>query len=72
MYYDFRVGVPYLADYKEIFNSDKGEYGGTNEVIDETLVAEKQEYNNQKYSIKIKVPPMATIIFNITKFNDNY
>ncbi|MBU3090358.1 1,4-alpha-glucan branching protein GlgB [Clostridium gasigenes] len=69
VYYDFRVGVPYMADYKEIFNSDKVEYGGSNQVMDETLVAEKNGYHNQKYSIKIKVPPMATIVLNISKFN---
>ena len=71
VYYDFRLGVPYKADYKEIFNSDSFEYGGSNQVMDETLVAENYEYNNRKYSVKIKVPPMATLVLNIIKFNED-
>ena len=71
VYYDFRIGVPYKADYKEIFNSDRLEYGGSNQVMDETLVAENYAYNNQRYSVKIKIPPMATLVLNITKFNED-
>ena len=71
VYYDFRVGVPYMADYKEIFNSDRNEYGGSNQVMDETLVAEKYGYHNQKYSVKIKVPPMAAVVLSISKFNED-
>lgn len=72
VYYDFRIGVPYLADYKEIFNTDSCEYGGSGQVMSETLVAEKIPYHKQQYSVKIKVPPMGAVVLAVEKFNDIY
>ena len=69
VYYDFKIGVPYLADYKEVFNSDDKEYGGSGQIMDQILVAEDKEYNNMPYCIKIKVPPMGASILGIDKFN---
>ena len=63
--YDFRVGVPYLKEYVEVFNTDAIEFGGSGQVMTETLVAEKIEMNNKPYSIKIKVPPMAATVIAI-------
>ncbi|MGL5354397.1 MAG: alpha amylase C-terminal domain-containing protein, partial [Clostridium sp.] len=73
-YYDFRIGVPYLADYIEIFNSDDSKYGGSGQIVEGILVAEKQGYHNQKYSVKVKVPPMGVLVLSISKFNkeDNH
>lgn len=70
VYYDFRIGVPYLADYKEIFNTDKKEYGGSGQVMEDILVAEEKGYHNMPYSIKIKVPPMGVSVLGIDKFNE--
>ena len=63
--YDFRVGVPYLGEYKECFNSDRLEFGGSGQVIDDVILAEEIPCNYQPYSIKIKVPPMAAIVFKL-------
>ena len=70
VYYDYRIGVPYLADYNELLNTDDKEFGGSGQVMGETLVSEIKPYHNQPYSIKIKVPPMATVILRISKLND--
>ena len=63
--YDFRVGVPLLAEYIEDFNTDSEIYGGSGQVMTDKLVAEEIAWNNQPYSIKIKVPPMAAIILKV-------
>ncbi len=69
VYYDFKIGVPYLANYREVFNSDSEEYGGSGQVMGEVLVAEEREYNNMPHSIKVKVPPMGVSILGIDRFN---
>ena len=63
--YDFRIGVPYLAEYVEDFNTDSEIYGGSGQVMAEKLLAEDVPCNNQPYSIKVKVPPMAAIILRV-------
>lgn len=35
------------------------------QVIDDVLLAEEIPYNNQPYSVKIKVPPMAAIVLKV-------
>ena len=67
VYYDYRIGVPLYAEYEEALNSDSEMYGGSGQIIDEILKAEKQPFHGQDYSIKIKVPPMATLVLKIKK-----
>lgn len=63
--YDFRIGVPKLGEYVEDFNTDNEIYGGSGQVIGDVLLAEEIPHNNQPYSVKIKVPPMAAIILKV-------
>ncbi|MGG7215358.1 1,4-alpha-glucan branching protein GlgB [Clostridium nigeriense] len=70
VYYDFKVGVPYNANYQEIFNTDSNLFGGSNLLNEELVVSEEIKYHKKPYSISIKVPPMATSIFKISKIND--
>lgn len=65
VYYDFNIGVPYLGDYEEIFNSDSEEFGGSNQIMDETLFSKEEPCHNQRYSLSIKVPPMAITILKV-------
>ncbi|MDB1956946.1 1,4-alpha-glucan branching protein GlgB [Clostridium tertium] len=67
VYHDFRIGVPYNAEYSEIFNSDKREFGGSNQLNEDVILSEKIEYHNKPYSIALKVPPMAVSILSIKK-----
>ncbi|MBM6839540.1 alpha amylase C-terminal domain-containing protein, partial [Clostridium saudiense] len=47
------------------FNTDRLEFGGSGQVMNDALIAEEIEMNNRPYSIKIKVPPMAATVLSI-------
>lgn len=66
VYYDFRLGVPFNGIYKEIFNSDSSEYGGSNQLNEEEIRSEELVYHNKAYSVKVKVPPMAVSVLAIS------
>ncbi|NLZ47179.1 MAG: 1,4-alpha-glucan branching protein GlgB [Clostridiales bacterium] len=61
VYYDYKIGVPELTEYKEIFNSDDYKYGGSGQVVEDVLQAFDEEWKGQPYHIKTKVPPLAFV-----------
>jgi 1,4-alpha-glucan branching enzyme len=62
-YEDFRLGVPAQGTYREVLNSDKKAYGGTDHHLNPKAVkAEKKEWNGRDYSISIKLPPLGIAI----------
>jgi 1,4-alpha-glucan branching enzyme len=61
-YFDYRIGIPSLGIYEEIFNSDAVEYGGSGQLNDHEMKAEKIGYHNQPYSATITVPPLGVTI----------
>ncbi|CAA7602785.1 1,4-alpha-glucan branching enzyme [Acididesulfobacillus acetoxydans] len=61
-YPDFRIGVPERKVYSEIFNSDREAFGGLNITNPAPLVAERVPWQGQAYSLRIKLPPLATVI----------
>lgn len=67
VYYDFNIGVPSLCKYEEAFNTDNLEFGGSDQIIREVLLAEDIPWHNQPYSLKIKVPPMAVLVLRKIK-----
>lgn len=69
VYYDYQIGVPFFGIYEEVFNSDDSKYGGSGQIMGEMLVSEKTQFHNQPYSLKVKVPPMATLILKVNEIN---
>ncbi len=63
VYDDYRIGVPYNCSYTELFNSDWQEFGGSGQKNSGLLSANRHKWQNQKYSIEIKVPPLAVVFF---------
>ena len=68
VYYDYKVGVPYLDKYKEVFNSDNEAYWGSNQTMkDDYLFAIDDKWHNKPYHIKIKVPPLGATFIKLSK-----
>lgn len=66
-YENYQVGVPYAGKYKEIFNSDKVEYGGTGVINPRVKITKKAECDERKNSLTIKVPPLGFQVFSYMK-----
>ena len=65
-YYEkFRIGVPFMADYFEAFNSDNTKFGGSGKCLGSIVKADNKPYHSEKFSIEISVPPMATLILGV-------
>ena len=64
---EYRIGVPQAGSYHEIFNSDAGCYGGSNQGNGSGLHTENVAWMNFPQSIVISLPPLAGIILQINK-----
>ena len=64
VYEDHPVGVPYPGKYKEIFNSDKEEFGGAGNVNPRVKASRTAECDEKADSIRIKIPPMGIAVFS--------
>ncbi|WP_299486548.1 1,4-alpha-glucan branching protein GlgB [Acaryochloris sp. IP29b_bin.137] len=58
----YRIGVPKLGIYQELFNSDDHIYGGSQVGNENWIVAEELSYHYQPYSLCLTLPPLAGII----------
>ncbi|MDK0673008.1 1,4-alpha-glucan branching protein GlgB [Clostridium perfringens] len=66
VYYDFKVGVPELGEYVEVFNSDSLEFGGAGNIMgDSILKATEESFKDFDYSISVKVPPLGTLVLKV-------
>ncbi|MCP5014006.1 MAG: 1,4-alpha-glucan branching protein GlgB [Ketobacter sp.] len=58
----YRIGVPDLVQYREIFNSDSMFYGGSNVSNGTHIAAENIAHMNQSFSVSLTLPPLGGII----------
>ncbi len=64
---NYLIGVPYPGKYKEIFNSDKSEFGGEGNTNPRVKQSKKAECDGMEDSITVRVPPMGISIFSYAK-----
>jgi 1,4-alpha-glucan branching enzyme len=67
VYENHKIGVPYHGKYKEIFNSDLEEFGGSGNVNSRAKTSKKSECDEREDSIMITVPPMGISVFSCTR-----
>ena len=60
----YQIGLPFAGRYKEIFNSDAKQFGGSGKGNSRVRAAKKEEYDGRDYSMQITVPPMSMIVFS--------
>ncbi|TCS81081.1 1,4-alpha-glucan branching protein GlgB [Tepidibacillus fermentans] len=68
VYEHYRIGVPTLGEYIEIFNTNEEKYGGnglTNQ--NQYLMAEELKWHNQPYSLEIKISPLSCQFFKVSR-----
>ncbi|GJE39804.1 1,4-alpha-glucan branching protein GlgB [Methylobacterium persicinum] len=59
----YRIGVPAGGFYREAFNSDAGQYGGSNVGNSGGRTADAEPSHGQQHSLSLTLPPLATVIF---------
>jgi 1,4-alpha-glucan branching enzyme len=65
--YHYRIGVPYRGQWKEIFNSDRSVYSGSNVLNSGLLTTSPVKYHGQDYSISLTLPPLAISVLKLEK-----
>jgi len=60
---DYQCGVPCCGIYREIFNSDRSEFGGHNICNTEPIEAEDEPYQKGEASITFTLPGLSVLIF---------
>jgi len=60
---NYRVGVPFHCEYKELLNSDSDIYWGSNKGNYGALWSDEIAWHNQPYSLNLKISPLSTMIF---------
>ncbi len=66
-YEKHKIGVPFEGKYKEIFNSDSEQFGGTDVRNKRVKTSKKSECDGFEDSIEITVPPMGVTVFTCTE-----
>ena len=65
-YTDYQIGVPFYGKYKEIFNSDRKEYGGEGIVNPRAKTCRTEECDERDYSVKFRIPALGVTVFSCT------
>jgi 1,4-alpha-glucan branching enzyme len=63
--YDYRLGVPAAGVYREIFNSDAAEFGGSN-VVNEPRKSADVPWHGQMQSIEMTLPPLGAVYLKLS------
>jgi 1,4-alpha-glucan branching enzyme len=60
---NYRIGVPLPGTWREVFNSDGREYGGSGQGNMGGVEAVPVPFNGRKRSIVVNLPPLAAVFF---------
>jgi 1,4-alpha-glucan branching enzyme len=66
---NYRLGVPKMGYYQEIFNSDNLYYGGADVLNIGALETAPIPYNHHTHSLSLKLPPLGLLVL---KFSHSY
>jgi 1,4-alpha-glucan branching enzyme len=63
---NYRIGVPLKGRYKEIFNSDHSDYGGSGCLQQHVLATSPIPKHNRSHSLSLTLPPLGIILLHST------
>jgi 1,4-alpha-glucan branching enzyme len=61
----YRIGLPQAGRWREILNTDAGEYGGSGMGNLGSVFADEIPAHGQPASAEIVLPPLATVYFQL-------
>ncbi|WEK18420.1 MAG: 1,4-alpha-glucan branching protein GlgB [Candidatus Pedobacter colombiensis] len=64
---NYRVGLPFKANWVEIFNTDAKEFFGSGKLNTKVIQPERVACHNRGYSILLNVPPLAVTVLKQEK-----
>jgi 1,4-alpha-glucan branching enzyme len=64
-YSHYRVGVPERGYYRELFNSDARDFGGSNMGNLGGKWSDDWAYHNRPYSLDLTLPPLAVVVLKL-------
>ena len=62
----YQIGVPFAGKYKEIFNSESQEFGGSGVVNPRVKTSKEEEHDGRENSITVRVAPLGVSVFSCT------
>jgi 1,4-alpha-glucan branching enzyme len=65
--HNYRIGVPHRGVWRELFNSDKSDYGGSGVANKGNINTMPVKYHGHDYSISLTLPPLAVTVFELVK-----
>lgn len=69
VYEAYQIGVPFKGKYKEIFNSDRKEFGGQGNINPRLKQSKQDAFDEREDSISITVPPLGISVFRCTPYS---
>jgi 1,4-alpha-glucan branching enzyme len=64
---NYRVGLPFKAEWKEIFNSDAVELFGSGKINEGIYLPEQVGCHFREYSINMDIPPLGAVVLKQAK-----
>jgi len=65
---NYRIGVPRMGYYKEVFNSDDLKYGGSDVLNPGELEAFPVPMHGKSHSLSLMLPPLGVMVLRFEKF----
>jgi 1,4-alpha-glucan branching enzyme len=62
---DYRVGVPSVGAYREIFNSDAREFHGSGVMNTASIQSEEARWHGRPQSIRLNIPPLGAVVLKM-------
>ena len=63
----YRIGVPEMGYYSELFNSDAGKYGGSNMGNMGGKWTDEWSFHNLPFSLDLCLPPLAVLVLQLDR-----
>ena len=63
----YRIGLPFAGTLNELFNTDREEYGGSNQYNAYELATQPGDFNGFPFWVEICVPPLSCVYFTYDK-----